>query len=56
MALVGMSSSGEAMDEEQRKRVVDVIVNESELVRQRYKDGSELAFELRTNLAVARAA
>jgi ubiquinone/menaquinone biosynthesis C-methylase UbiE len=55
MALVGMSAAGKVMDEQQRKRVVDIIVNESESVRQRYNNGSELAFELSTNLAVATA-
>jgi hypothetical protein len=55
MALVGMSSAGKAMDETERKRAADAIVSESETVRGRYTDGSELAFELSTNLAIAKA-
>lgn len=53
MALVGMSAAGRSMDEEQRKLVVDAIVIESEPVRQRYTDGSLIAFELSTNLVTA---
>ncbi len=55
MALVGMSAAGKSMDEQERKRVVEAIVSESEPVRERYTDGSEIAFELSTNLATARA-
>ena len=54
MALVGMSAAGKTMNEQERKRVVEVIVSESEGVRERYTDGSEIAFELSTNLATAR--
>jgi len=54
MALVGMSAAGKTMDEQGRKRVVEAIVSESEPVRERYVDGSEMAFELSTNLATAR--
>lgn len=54
MALVGMSAAGQALDDQARKRVVDVIVNESEPLRERYTHGSEIAFELSANLAVAR--
>ena len=54
MALVGMSSVGKSMDEQERKRIVEVIVSESKLVRERYTNGSEIAFELRTNLATAK--
>jgi hypothetical protein len=54
MALVGMSAAGKTMNEQERKRVVEVIVSESEGVRKRYTDGSEIAFELSTNLATAR--
>ncbi|HVP00012.1 MAG TPA: methyltransferase domain-containing protein [Bryobacteraceae bacterium] len=55
MALVGMSTAGKAMDEPERQRVVECIVTESDPVRERYSDGSEMAFELSTNLATARA-
>jgi ubiquinone/menaquinone biosynthesis C-methylase UbiE len=54
MALVGMSAAAKLMDDQERKRVVEVIVSESEPVRERYTDGSEIAFELSTNLATAR--
>jgi hypothetical protein len=54
MALVGMSATGESMDEQERKKVVEAIVSESEPVRERYTNGSEIAFELSTNLATAR--
>lgn len=55
MALVGMSAAGKAMSEEQRKEVVDAIVSESAPVLPSYSDGSGLAFELRSNLATAKA-
>ncbi len=55
MAIVGMSSAGKAMDEQERKRVVDAILSDSEPVRERYTDGAELLFELSANLATARA-
>jgi len=54
MALVGMSAAGKAMDEQTRRGVVDAIVSESEPVRERYIDGSEIAFEFSTNLATAK--
>jgi ubiquinone/menaquinone biosynthesis C-methylase UbiE len=54
MALVGMSTGGKAMSDEERKRVVEAIVNESAGVLQPYTDDSGLAFELGTNLATAR--
>jgi ubiquinone/menaquinone biosynthesis C-methylase UbiE len=53
MALVGMSTAGKAMGDQERKRVVDLIVSESAPVLECYSDGSALAFELRTNLAIA---
>ena len=53
MALMGMSAAGKALGEEERHRIVDAIERESECVRERYGDGSELAFELSTNLATA---
>jgi hypothetical protein len=42
------------MNEQEPKRVVEVIVTESEPVRERYTDESEIAFELNTNLATTR--
>ncbi|TCU14688.1 class I SAM-dependent methyltransferase [Rhizobium sullae] len=54
MALVGMSSVGKEMDDQERKRVVEEIVGESSPVLQPYTDGSGLAFELSTNLATAK--
>lgn len=53
MAFVGMSSTGKTMSEEERKRVMENIIRESEPVLQQYSHGSELVFELRTNLAIA---
>ena len=54
MALVGMSAGAKAMDDEARKRVVETIVSESTPVLQANTEGSDLAFELSTNLATAR--
>lgn len=53
MAFVGMSSTGKAMSDDDRKRVMENIIGESGSVLQQYSDGGELAFELRTNLAIA---
>lgn len=53
MAFVGMSSAGKTMGEEERKRVMDAIIEESVPVSEQYSDGPELAFELTTNLAIA---
>jgi len=55
MALVGMSIAGKVMDETEKRRIVDTIVSESERVRDQYRDGSEIAFELSINLATAKA-
>jgi hypothetical protein len=44
----------ESMDEQEGKRVVEVIASESEPVRERYTDGSEMVLELSANLAIAR--
>lgn len=41
------------MNDQERKRVVEVIVSDSVSVQQSFLDGSALAFELRTNLATA---
>jgi ubiquinone/menaquinone biosynthesis C-methylase UbiE len=54
MALVGISAAGKGMGDEERKRVVDVIVRESAPVLQSYTDESGVAFELSTNLATAK--
>ena len=54
MALVGMSAAGKNMDDQERKRVVEEIVSESAPTLEPYSDGSELAFELSTNLATAK--
>jgi hypothetical protein len=54
MALVGMSAGGKALDDEGRKRAVETIVSESAPVLQACTKGSELAFDLSTNLATAR--
>lgn len=53
MAFVGTSTTGKAMSDDERKRVMEAIIQESAPVLQKYSDGSELAFELRTNLATA---
>ncbi len=55
MALVGMSAAGKSMNEQERKDAVQAIVSESEPVRERYRNGSEVAFEVSSNLATARA-
>lgn len=55
MALVGMSAAGKAMSDEERKVVVDAIVSDSEPALQPYTNGSELAFEVGTNLVTAKA-
>jgi ubiquinone/menaquinone biosynthesis C-methylase UbiE len=54
MAFVGMSAAGKAMDEQERKRVMAVIISDSGPVLQSYSDASGLAFELSTNLATAK--
>jgi ubiquinone/menaquinone biosynthesis C-methylase UbiE len=54
MALVGISAAGKEMGDEERKRVVGVIVRESAPVLQAYTDESGVAFELSTNLATAK--
>jgi ubiquinone/menaquinone biosynthesis C-methylase UbiE len=54
MMFVGMSAAGKAMDDQERKRVVEAIVGESAPVLDRYTDGSGTVFELSTNLATAR--
>jgi ubiquinone/menaquinone biosynthesis C-methylase UbiE len=53
IALVGMSAVGKTMGEQERKKVVETIVSESEPTLQSYTKGAYLAFELGTNLATA---
>lgn len=52
MALVGMSAAGKSMDNAERQRVLQAIVNDSAPVLRAYTDAS-LIFELSTNLAIA---
>jgi ubiquinone/menaquinone biosynthesis C-methylase UbiE len=53
MALVGMSAAGRQMSDQERKTIVDTIMNESAPVLRSYADGSGIAFALSTNLATA---
>jgi len=54
MALVGMSAAGRIMSKEERMRAAEAIASESAPVLQRYAVGSGIAFELSTNLAIAK--
>lgn len=54
MALVGMSTAGKAMTDNERKRAVEDIVSGSAPVLQSYADGSGVAFELSSNLVTAK--
>jgi ubiquinone/menaquinone biosynthesis C-methylase UbiE len=54
MALVGMSAAGKSMDDQERKRVIEAIMNDSAPVARSYGDAIELAFKLSTNLATAK--
>jgi len=53
MAIVGMSPAAKAMPEEQRAEVSATIANESLDTWQPFVDGSDLVFELGTNIATA---
>lgn len=53
MALAGMSAAGKAMSDQERQDRVEEIINDSLSIQQSYTDGSALAFELLTNLAMA---
>jgi ubiquinone/menaquinone biosynthesis C-methylase UbiE len=55
MAVIGMSESGKGMGDEERSRVAEQIVVDSEDVLQRYTDERGLAFTLAANVARARA-
>ncbi len=53
MALAGMSAAGKAVNNEERKRIVETIMNESLPVLRSYANGARVAFELSANLATA---
>lgn len=53
MAFVGMSAAGKTMGDDERSRLMEAVISESLPVLQQYSDGSELSFELQTNLATA---
>jgi ubiquinone/menaquinone biosynthesis C-methylase UbiE len=55
MAIVGMSEGGKGIGDEERSRVAEQIVADSEGVLRRYADGAGLAFTLAANVATARA-
>ena len=55
MALVGMSAVAKAMSEEQRSQVSAAIADESVGAAQSYLEGSQLVFDLASNVAIARA-
>jgi ubiquinone/menaquinone biosynthesis C-methylase UbiE len=55
MALVGMSAAGKAMDEQERKQVVEAIMSDSQAVADAHSKGAGLVFEAATNFATARA-
>jgi ubiquinone/menaquinone biosynthesis C-methylase UbiE len=52
MAFVGLSAAGKRMDEQQRRQAVDAIVADSAAVLKSHSKGSEVDFELRTNVAI----
>lgn len=55
MALVGMSAAGKTMDDQERKRVVEAIINDSAPVAKLYSDEQgRLAFEVSATLATAK--
>jgi hypothetical protein len=53
MALIGMSAAGKAIDDAARQRLAEAIATDSEIVRERYRDGSALAFEMTAIVATA---
>src|SRR5262245_26258918 len=55
MAVVGMSAAAKTMTEEQRAHVIDMIATDSVEALQLYADGSDLVFDLSSNIAIARA-
>jgi ubiquinone/menaquinone biosynthesis C-methylase UbiE len=54
MGLVAMSTVGKAMDEGARKHAVEAIVAESASTLRSYSSGTDLAFEVSTNLGMAK--
>jgi hypothetical protein len=50
MVLVGMSARGKDISDQERNEAVDTIASESAPVWQSYMNGSEVTFELTTNL------
>lgn len=54
MALVGMSAAAKSLSDDERQRAAEAVARDSGDVVQRYRDGSGVAFELRTNLTTAR--
>jgi ubiquinone/menaquinone biosynthesis C-methylase UbiE len=54
MALIGMSAAGKTIDDQERKRMMEAIMNDSAPVARFHSDGLGLAFELSTNLATAK--
>jgi ubiquinone/menaquinone biosynthesis C-methylase UbiE len=55
MAIVGMSAAGKNMSEEERAQVVNRIIEESSAVAKPYTQGEALAYDIRSNVATARA-
>lgn len=54
MAVVGMSAAAKAMRDEERARTVSLIASESAGVLPRFADREGIAFEMSTNVAIAR--
>jgi len=54
MAVIGMSPAAKAMGEEQRSRVAAAIANDSIDAARPYVEGDAIAFDLATNIAIAR--
>jgi ubiquinone/menaquinone biosynthesis C-methylase UbiE len=55
MAVVGMSAAAKTMTDEERARVIAVVANDSVEALQPYADGSDLVFDLGSNIAIGRA-
>ena len=54
MALAGMSARSKEMSDEERDRIVEAIVRESDSVAAPYRQGRTLSYELGANVATAR--
>lgn len=50
-----MSPAAKSMSDDERERIVAAIVADSAEILQRYSDADKLAFEMLSNLAMARA-